>query len=469
MANALIIDDDKIICQMLSSMVELMGHNVTCAVTLKDGIKKATSGIFDVVFLDIWLPDGNGLDILPVIRETTFSPEVIIMTGEGEPDGAELAIKNGAWGYIEKPSPIEEMQLPFVRALQYREEKKRSKPLIALKRDGIIGNSPQIKVCLDLLAQAANSHVNAFITGETGTGKELFARAIHDNSPRAHKNFVVVDCAALPESLVESALFGYEKGAFTGADRAQDGLIKQADGGTLFLDEIGELPMALQKAFLRVLQEHRFRPIGSKREVESDFRVVAATNRNLDEMVQQGQFRKDLLFRFRSFVIELPPLREHTEDIEELAMYHLNNLCKRYKTLTKGVSPDFFEALAAYGWPGNVRELVNALDRALAAARNEPTLFPMHLPSDIRIQVARDSVGNQTQPKDGLRNSATLARTLPNLRDFREAAISRAEQDYLRDLMSTTKGHIKQAGRISGLSRPRLYALLKKYNISRQS
>jgi len=186
-------------------------------------------------------------------------------------------------------------------------------------------------------------------------------------------------------------------------------------------------------------------------------------------MVQQGKFRKDLLFRFRSFVIELPPLREHTEDIEELAMYHLNNLCKRYKTLTKGISPDFFEALAAYGWPGNVRELVNALDRALAAARNEPTLFPMHLPPDIRIQVARDSVSKQTQAKGGVRNSATLGRTLPKLRDFREAAISRAEQEYLRDLMFTTKGQIKQAGRISGLSCPRLYALLKKYNISRQS
>ena len=467
MANILIIDDDEMLCDMMSTMVSQMGHSATFANTLKDGLKRASSEEFDVVFLDVRMPDGNGLDILPAIRETFSSPEVIIITGFGDPDGAELAIKNGAWDYIEKPSSIKEMTLPLVRALQYREEKKTRKPPVALKREGIIGSSSEMRACIDLLAQAAKSDANILITGETGTGKELFAWAIHNNSHRATKNFVVVDCAALPETLVESMLFGYEKGAFTGADKTQDGLILQADGGTLFLDEVGELPVSIQSAFLRVLQEHRFRPISGKGEIESDFRLVAATNRDLDHMVKQGLFRKELLFRIQSFTIELPPLREYPEDIKEIAIYHMAKICERYGTGTKGFSPEFLEALTSYDWPGNVRELVNTLERAIAAARQDPILFPKHLPTHIRIQVARASISKGTSSKGGLRGSAATLEVLPNLRDFREAAISEAEQRYLHDLMSLTGGNIKEACQISGLSRPRLYALLKKHKLSR--
>jgi two-component system NtrC family response regulator len=261
MARVLIIDDDELICEMLSFMVEDMGHSASSATTLKTGFEKASSENFDVIFLDIKMPDGSGLHLLPRIRELPLHPEVIIITGSGDADGAELAIKNGAWDYIQKSSSTKEMLLPFVRALQYREEKNARKPPTALKLNGVIGRSPTMKVCLDLLAQAAQSEVNVLLTGETGTGKEVFARAIHENSMRAENNFVVVDCTALPATLVESVLFGHEKGAFTGADRAQVGLVRQAHAGTLFLDEIGELPLAVQKAFLRVLQEHRFRPV----------------------------------------------------------------------------------------------------------------------------------------------------------------------------------------------------------------
>lgn len=469
MAHVLIIDDDEMLCDMLSTMVKQMGHDVTCALTLQDGLEEVSSGDFDVVFLDVRMPDGNGLNILPRIRETSSSPEVIIITGYGDPDGAELAIKNGAWDYIEKPSSIKAMTLPLVRALQYREEKKARKPPVALNREGIVGNSPQMRACIDLVAQAANSDANVLIIGETGTGKELFAWAIHNNSPRADGNFVVVDCAALPETLVESVLFGHERGAFTGADRAQDGLIKQADGGTLFLDEVGELPLSIQSAFLRVLQERRFRPIGGRQEIASDFRLVAATNRDLDKMVQDGQFRKELLFRLRSFTIELPPLREHPEDIKELALYYTAKICERYGTETKGFSPEFFEALDAYDWPGNVRELVNTVERAIASARHDPILFPKHLPTHIRINVARASVSKEVSSEVNQRESAGPSRILPNLRDFRDTIISEAEQQYLRDLMSLAGGKIREACKISGLSRPRLYALLKKYRISRLS
>ena len=300
------------------------------------------------------------------------------MTGYGDPDGAELAIKHGAWDYIQKPSTMDAMTLPLVRALQYREEKKASKAMMILKREGIIGNSPKIRACLDLLTQVASSNANVLVTGETGTGKELFAVAIHKNSSRADKNFVVVDCTALPENLVESILFGHEKGAYTGADRAKDGLILQADGGTLFLDEVGELPLPIQKSFLRALQERKFRPVGGKEEIKSDFRLIAASNRNLDDMVRQGNFREDLLFRLRSFSIELPPLRERPEDIKDLAAYYTEVLCKRYEIETKEFSPEFFDVLTSYPWPGNVRELINALERALVNGRYERILFQKH-------------------------------------------------------------------------------------------
>jgi len=309
------------------------------------------------------------------------------------------------------------------------------------------------------------------IVGETGTGKELFARAIHANSARAAKPFVVVDCAALPESLVESALFGYERGAFTGADRPQVGLIKQADGGALFLDEVGELPLIMQKAFLRVLQERRFRPLGNRHEVESNFRLVAATNRDLEQAVGQGSFRTDLLFRLRAITINLPPLRSRPEDIKDLALHHLGRLCDSYGITPKSFAPEFFDCLLVYDWPGNVRELINTLDRALAAARHEPTLFPTHLPSHIRIKLARTAVLREEPVKYlGERHptaAPTLTPVLPKLRDFREQAVTQAERQYLQELMTLVDFNIKDACRVSALSQPRLYALLKKHKITR--
>ncbi len=330
MAKILIIDDDKIICETLSSLVRRMGYDATYALTLKHGLKKASSEVFDVVFLDIRMPDGNGLHVLPRIRQTLSSPEVIIMTGYADHGGVELAIKSGAWNYIQKPFSTESIAQQLVSSLRYRKEKKAIKAPGALKLEGIVGNSPQMRICYDLIAQAANSRANVLITGETGTGKEIIAQAIHANSRYAKRSFVVVDCASLPETLVESILFGHEKGAFTGADRPQEGLIKQADGGTLFLDEVGELPLSIQKNFLRVLQERRFRPVGGKSEIESNFMLVAATNLDLEKMVHYGRFRKELLFRLRVIAIELPLLRERKEDIKELVFYYMAKLCERY-------------------------------------------------------------------------------------------------------------------------------------------
>ena len=466
MGNVLIIDDDELFCEMLSDMVTDMGHGVKFTQSLNEGVVEAISGSYDVVFLDVRMPDGSGLRALPKIRELTDPPEVIIITGAGDPDGAELALVNGAWDYIEKQSSIKRMTLPLVRALQYREEKKVKKPAVALKLEGIVGDSLKMQACYNVVAQAADSDANVLIFGETGTGKELFARAVHANSHRSNKNFVVVDCAALPESLVETALFGNEKGAFSGADKPRIGLIKQADGGTLFLDEVGELPLTMQKAFLLVLQERRFRPLGARQEVESNFRLLAATNRDLDQAVAEGTFRKDLLFRLRSLSLTLPPLRDHLEDIKDLVLFHTDKLCESYGIPQKGFAPEFFECLLAFGWPGNVRELINTLDRAIAEARHEPTLYPNHLPGHIRIQAARNTVIREI-PGLSPASAASAGVNLPKLRDYREAAVAQAERDYLKELMVLAKNDLLEACRISDLSQPRLYALLKKHRVSR--
>lgn len=468
MAHILIIDDDESTRYSLSRMVTRMGHTSTSTSTLREGERKASSVDFDVVFLDVRMPDGNGLEALPTLRDAPSSPEVIIITGYGDPDGAELALKSGAWDYIEKGCSAKEMSLPLIRALQYREERSsraQVRSVMSLKREGIVGSSGPLMACLDLVASAAGSDTNVLITGETGTGKELFAEAIHRNGPRAEASFVVVDCAALPETLVESLLFGHEKGAFTGADKAREGLIRQANGGTLFLDEVGELPMSLQKAFLRVLQERRFRPLGSSREMESDFRLVAATNKSLDQMAQDGHFRDDLLFRLKSFTIELPPLRERTGDIKELARYHTDQFCERYGLAPKGFSPEFIDTLVAYTWPGNVRELVNCLDRALIAARFDPTLFPAHLPIDVRVEVTRSSIQRKTSSDEVLAKGSLYP--VPKLRELRERLIEQAERQYLQDLMALCHSEITKACELSGLSQSRLYALLKKYDIPR--
>ena len=464
MAAILIIDDDRLICETISNVVKSMGHEAACGYTLQEGLEMLASRLADVVFLDVRLPDGSGLEALPRIQSAPSLPEVIIMTGYGDPDGAELAMRHGVWDYIQKPSTVDALILPLVRALQYREEKKLKQAALLLKREGIVGSSPQMTRCLDLSAQVAHSEANVLITGETGIGKELFAVAIHQNSQRAHKNFVVVDCAALPETLVESILFGHEKGAYTGADRPRDGLILQADGGTLFLDEVGELPLSVQKSFLRVLQEKKFRPVGGKNEVQSDFRLIAASNRNLDDMVRMNRFREDLLFRLRSFVIEIPPLRERKEDIRDLVSHYTAELCERYEMEAKDFSPEFLDLLLSYPWPGNVRELIHALERTLISARYERVLFPKHLPTHIRVQVARSSVGEK-EPESS--SPAPPSPAFPTIQEMREKVTADAEAKYLRDLISFTRGNISEACRISGLSRSRFYLLLKRHKISK--
>lgn len=465
MARVLIVDDDPAIRNVLSEFVRSMGHEAAACGTLEQGLTTAKQQDLDLIFLDLDLPDGYGLDALPAFLRGPGSPVVIIITGAGTRNAAEIAFRHGAWNFVVKPLNFEDVSVYTSWALQYREEKQTLLKPKHLKRDAIIGSAPALQACLDELAQAAATETSVLITGETGVGKELFAKALHENSSRSSASLVVADCGAIPETLAESVFFGHEKGAFTGASLARQGLLKQAHGGTLFLDEIGDLPRPLQPKLLRAIQEHRFRALGSDREIESDFRVVAATNKDLHRLVEEGLFRKDLLFRLNGVHIRLPALRERKEDIPALVTHHLMRVGLRYNAELKGVSGAFMEVLQAYDWPGNLRELVQVLERAFAAARCEETLHPHHLPPEIRARsVFRDleesSRGRLLCPRLA---DAQGTGPLPTYRAY----LAEAEKLYLVELMDRANGDREEAVRLSGLSQSKLYMVLKEHNIPR--
>lgn len=458
MAAILIIDDDQLFAETAADKLDSLGHVSTIVPTLAAGLEATANGEFDIVLLDVCLPDGNGLASIDRLRTSPSEPQVIIITGQGDPDGAELAVRHGAWCYLEKNSMVKEITLPLTRALQYRNALSGQKAALQMvERDQLVGESAAFVHCLDLMAKAAASDASVLIGGESGTGKEAFARAIHANSQRRTGNFVVVDCTALPEQLVESVLFGHVKGAFTGADRANRGLIRHADKGTLFLDEIGELPLATQKSFLRVLQERTFCPVGSQEECTSDFRLICATNRDLAAMTEERLFREDLLYRLRGLSLILPPLREREGDIPLLVEHFLHRLVQRYGQEQKECPPDVMDYLTSYAWPGNVRELSQAIESAFAHAVYSPVLFTQHLPVHIRTAHARATV--RRSHADSLYNGVAQDQGVLAWREAKESF----ESDYTRRLLQRCAGNIMEAGRVSGLSRTRLYQLIKKY------
>lgn len=461
MKRVLAVDDDPKICLLYESMLAQMGFKYDIANTVKRARALFEGGDFDLVLLDLELPDGNGLDLLPELKARPNSPEVIIITGTGDTRGAEIAFKYGAWDYVPKPFMLSEISLPVMRALEYRQEKLEKTVPITLDRTAIVGESLAIKRSLEELGKAAITDASVLISGETGTGKELFAQAIHVNSKRAANPFIVVDCAALAESLLESTLFGHEKGAFTGAERKQTGLLIQADGGTLMLDEIGDLPLSAQKSFLRALQERKIRPIGGKSEIAFDVRLVAATNLNLQQMVREGRFRQDLYYRIKAMEIALPPLRERGSDVEEIAHKKIYELSIKYGLLTKAVSPEFFKLLTKYKWPGNVRELLNVLEYALASAGNDPTLFPKHLPPEMRVSDLGLKDESAAQAELSWSTGLNKQGALPTLNDYRQSL----EREYLLELIRRSGGDRQSACKMSGISQSRLYGLLSKHGL----
>lgn len=481
MPKLLIIDDDADFLNSLQSVFEHMGQKCVGKRFLQEGLKEVNAQDFDLVFLDVHLPDGNGLDEVKRFQMAPSAPEVVIVTGFGDSEGAEMALRNGAWDYIEKPVSMTTLRLILKRSLDYRAKKHEFFRQKIVQRDEIIGTSQQIVCSLEMMARVARSKGNVILTGETGTGKELFARAIHKNSDRKNAGMVVVDCTNLPKELRESLLFGHVKGAFTGAHESKDGLFKNADGGTVFLDEIAELAMPLQKSMLRVLQEGRFRPVGSNTEVTSNFRVIAATNQKLSDMVAHGTFRKDLYFRLNAHCIHLHALRDRTEDIAILARHYTGKICKEYAIGRKTLSRELLRVLEGYSWPGNVRELVNAMYVCIDNSLNEQTVYPHHLPLDIRVAVAKSSFsqhGNGDENHDELENPTLgkenlkshipelVPENLPTLKDVRNQTVSSLELSYLTALAKISSGNIRKACSISGLSRARLYELFKKHDLN---
>jgi two-component system, NtrC family, response regulator len=460
--RVLIVDDEPSIIEWTFQVLSKLGYEAVGVGNGMDALDmfKENPLEFDLVLLDLELPDGNGLDLLPEFTQSHGAPEVIIITGTGDARGAELAFKYGAWDYVQKPFLLDEVFLPIARALQYRKEKLASPCLVPLIRPAIIGESSVIRKCLEEVGKAAATDASVLIIGETGTGKELFAKAIHQNSKRSGEPFIAVDCGALPETLLESTLFGHEKGSFTGAGKKQDGLLVQANKGTLMLDEVGDLPLAAQKSFLRTLQERSVRPIGGSREIPVDIRLVAATNLDLDQMVRENLFRQDLLYRIRAMEIKLPSLRERHEDIEDIVVKKLHGFANRYQIETKAISPEFLKVLSKHNWPGNVRELFNVLEYVLASAGSDPTLFPKHLPPEYRMSELTFKPAGQKQFKSSA-IGIEREKELPLLNDYR----LRLEKDYLKELINRSNRDRKAACQMSGISQSRLYGLLNKHGL----
>jgi two-component system NtrC family response regulator len=463
MAKILIFSRDSIFCANMAKAMHEIGHNVEIIGSMVQMLYSDATE-YDVVVFDLVLSTEANGNLFEKFTENPNHPQIIIVTEASDPFLAKTAIISGAWDYFQKPPSLDRLKTSVQRAVEFSRKKKSKGPFI-LRRCGIVGSSPIMRSCMEIVAACAGNDSTVLIYGETGTGKELFARAIHYNSKRREFPFVIVDCAALPDNLVESILFGHEKGAFTTAEKKHAGLIKQAHRGTLFLDEVGELPLSIQKSFLRVLQERIFRPVGGIMEVFSDFRLIVATNKNLEEMAEKGLFRKDLLFRLQAFSMKLSPLRGRETDIKELVNHFLDKICKEHGQKQKGLSSEVIDAFVCYHWPGNVRELINTLEHAVISAKNDSTIYPEHLPVNLRVCITQKLMSDNKSTENSAPNSIFAQKAFPKLKDYRAQAQVRLEKQYLLDLLLASENDIPKACQLSGLSRPRLYALIKKYKI----
>jgi len=389
----LVADDDAVARDLLVEVLEREGYRVRAAGGGAEAIALAERELFDVALVDLRMPDADGLAVLERLVAREPAPAVLILTAFAAMDTAIEAIRRGAYDYLSKPFRLEEIKRAVRRMLEgqrlardnqrYRRELRERNDA-----DRLVGHSPEIVAIYKLIARVAALDTTVLIQGETGTGKELVARAIHYTGPRADRPFVVIDCAAIPEPLFESELFGHERGAFTGAVTTRRGLLETAQGGTCFLDEVSELSGALQAKLLRVLQDRVLRRVGGNEPIPVDVRLVAATNRDLRKRVEDGLFREDLYYRLNGVTIAVPALRERGDDVAVLAEHFARKYATAAGKSVEGFAPDTLEALRTYAWPGNVRELEHAIERAVALARS-PLLLPEDLPVDVRAQAAR--------------------------------------------------------------------------------
>ena len=456
MARLLIVDDEKSMCQMLEILFRKDGHVVDTASNGQAAKKKIESQVYDLVISDIRMPDLSGIELLRFFSESRDPAAFILITAHAAKETAIEALNLGAYQYVEKGDKlVEELKTTVDRALQQlamREEnvRLRRELLRVFAHNNIIGQSRQIQSILEMVRTVAPATSTVLITGESGTGKELVARAIHEASLRRERPFVSINCGAFPETLLESELFGYLKGAFTGADCNRKGIIESAHGGTLFLDEIGETSPTMQVKLLRVLQERRVRPLGGSSDISIDVRLIASTNRDLKRMVAEGQFREDFYYRISVIPIHVPPLRERADDVGPLARNFLRKFALQMRKDVSEMNREVLEALQRYPWPGNVRELENAIEYAVAmCGEHESRLCLEHLPQSVT----------------GITSSAdALVEIPPEGLEF-EARMAQIEKQYLMAALRAAEGVRTRAAEFLRMSYRSFRHYAKKYNI----
>lgn len=451
----LVIEDEQNMRHMLTSLLKKSGFNVATASNGEEALKMVTGTHYDFILCDIKMPKMDGLQFLDEAAQWIGDTTVIMMSAYGSMEIVLEAMKKGAYDYISKPFKADEVNLVLKKA-EERERLKRENTRLRLQirtieenyRFGnMVANSKVMQEVFRFSEKVARFDTAVLITGESGTGKELVARGIHFTGPRAAKAWVPVNCGGMPENLIESELFGHVKGAFTGADRARNGLFREADGGTLFLDEIGELPLSLQVKLLRVLQENEVRPVGGTKSIKINVRVVAATARNLEEEIEKKGFREDLFYRINVMPIQLPPLRDRQEDIPLLARLFIDRFNKQFGTSIQGISPAAMSILLGHSWPGNVRELENIIQRAVVLAE-EAELLPDHLPEGLGTGASN-------------RELASIIKG-DSLKDARREL----ERMMIAMALEKTGGNRSRASRILEISHPSLLSKMKLYNLT---
>src|SRR5579872_2662596 len=450
--NILIIDDERTIREACGEVARSLGFTAHAADSAEQAYRMLDLQAFDAVLLDLRLPGAGGLDALRRIKERRPDAVVIVVTGYGTVHSAVQAMKNGAYDYVTKPFSVDELKLLLERVaihLKLKSENRMLREKVKSKQGfgGIVGRAPEMEKLYRIIAKAANSIHPVLILGESGTGKELVARSIHYSGPLRDKPFIPVDCGSLVPTLIESELFGYVKGAFTGANQSKDGLMAMAEGGTIFLDEVGELPVDLQAKMLRAIQEKEIRPVGSTRRVPINVRILAATNRDLELAVTQGTFRRDLYFRLNVLSLRIPALRERRQDIPLLIGYFLDRLTRTSK-VEKVLSDNALKGMLAYDWPGNVRELENCLERSYAFTSG-PAIHIADLPREIaNLPTGEASNGNG--------NGNGHSKIVP---------IAELEKQSILKAITELNGDKLQAARLLGIGKTTLYRKLKDYAV----
>jgi two-component system response regulator GlrR len=458
LGKILVVDDDPNLLELIKLRLESADYDVTAACVEEKAVAAFKTHPFDLCILDLMLANRDGLALMEELRSLNPDLPTIILTAHGSIENAVEAMRRGAYSYVTKPFEPRELLLQIERALDNRKlnsEIKRLKELLDQRFDfaNIIARSAKMRTVLDMVARIAKLDSTVHIQGESGTGKELIAKAIHLAGDRKNKPFVALNCAALPETLLESELFGHERGAFTGAVKSTRGLFTQAHGGTLFLDEIGDMPISTQSKLLRVLQERQFYPVGSEVPCEIDVRIIVATNKDLREQVKKGRFRDDLFYRIHVIPISLPALRDRKEDIVPLVEHFLRKYSQQMKKDVKGITPEGVRKLMSHDWPGNVRELENTIEYALAMTQKD--IITEH---DLLQTKTVSTDGDRMLPHD---KPALSDGRLKPLKDARDAF----ERDYLVQVLSMTEGNVSQAARLAGKYRADFYELLKKHDI----